>query len=120
MTLRSGRIWIQGLLPSHLRGITIATPAGDVTVHEGSADITVGMLIVLSNLGLGIFIVPFLPTTNRTIEPGGIILYPVPISKVALMEAPAPLLTIKRVSPEISFTCRAPPSLPFMARFRYL
>lgn len=41
LALRSGRLWIQGLVPSHVRGITVATPAGDVVLQEGSADIAV-------------------------------------------------------------------------------
>lgn len=40
ITLLRGRIWVQGLVPEHIRGITIATPAGDVIVHEGSVSIT--------------------------------------------------------------------------------
>lgn len=42
LQLRGGRLWIQGLVPGHVRGIAVATPAGDVILHEGSADIAVG------------------------------------------------------------------------------
>ncbi len=41
LTLLQGRIWVQGLVPQHLRGIIIATPQGDVTVNEGSVSVTV-------------------------------------------------------------------------------
>lgn len=41
LTLSKGRIWVQGLLQNHLRGITITTPAGDITVHDGSVSISV-------------------------------------------------------------------------------
>lgn len=42
LTLSKGRIWVQGLLQDHLRGITITTPAGDITIHDGSVSIAVG------------------------------------------------------------------------------
>jgi len=34
--LQSGRIWVQGLLPNSVRGLTVALPSGAFTVHEGS------------------------------------------------------------------------------------
>lgn len=45
--LRSGHIWLQGLVPSHVHGITVATPAGDIVVHEGSVDIDVSDRVLL-------------------------------------------------------------------------
>lgn len=39
LTLLSGRIWVQGLLPQSVRGITVATPQGDITVREGSVSV---------------------------------------------------------------------------------
>lgn len=42
ITLLRGQIWVQGFLPEHIRGITVATPQGDVVVHEGSVSITAG------------------------------------------------------------------------------
>lgn len=41
LVVHSGRLWIQGLVPEHVRGVTVATPAGDIVLHEGSADIAV-------------------------------------------------------------------------------
>lgn len=41
LTLSSGTAWIQGLVPDHLRGLSVATPAGVVTVHGGSVSVTV-------------------------------------------------------------------------------
>lgn len=41
LTVSQGQVWVQGLLPKHLRGITIATPYGSVTVHAGSVSIAV-------------------------------------------------------------------------------
>jgi hypothetical protein len=41
LTLNEGTVWVQGLLPQHLRSITIATPYGDVEVHAGSVSIKV-------------------------------------------------------------------------------
>jgi hypothetical protein len=38
-TLLTGRIWVQGLVPPHVRGVTIATRYGDVTVNEGGISI---------------------------------------------------------------------------------
>lgn len=48
LMLTSGRIWMQGLLPDHLRGIVVATPHGAVTVHGGSVSVSAdeGDLIV--------------------------------------------------------------------------
>lgn len=42
LRLSSGRLWLQGLLPASVHGITVATPHGDVTVHGGSVSIAVG------------------------------------------------------------------------------
>lgn len=41
LMLTSGRVWMQGLLPDHLRGIVVATPHGAVTVHGGSVSVSV-------------------------------------------------------------------------------
>jgi len=41
LTLASGTVWIQGLVPDHLRGLSVATPKGIVTVHGGSVSVTV-------------------------------------------------------------------------------
>jgi len=42
VTLSSGRIWTQGLVPVNLRGITVETHAGLVTVNEGSISVAQG------------------------------------------------------------------------------
>lgn len=39
ITLLTGRVWLQGLVPARLRGITIATTHGQVTVNEGSVSV---------------------------------------------------------------------------------
>lgn len=39
--LSAGRVWVQGLLADHLRGIVVATPHGAVTVHGGSVSVSV-------------------------------------------------------------------------------
>jgi len=39
LSLVTGRIWLQGLIPTRLRGITVATSYGHVTVNEGSVSI---------------------------------------------------------------------------------
>lgn len=39
MTLSSGEIWLQGLLPDSVRGFTVQTANGDITVHGGSVSI---------------------------------------------------------------------------------
>jgi len=39
LTLYRGDIWVQGLVPSHMRGLTIATSHGFITVNEGSVRI---------------------------------------------------------------------------------
>ena len=39
LTLYTGRVWVQGLVPSHVRGVTVATSFGDITVNEGSVSI---------------------------------------------------------------------------------
>lgn len=41
LTLSSGTVWIQGLVPDHLRGLSVSTPEGVVTVHGGSVSVTV-------------------------------------------------------------------------------
>lgn len=41
LTLASGTVWIQGLVPDHLRGLSVVTPHGIVTVHGGSVSVTV-------------------------------------------------------------------------------
>lgn len=41
LSLFTGRIWVQGLVPAHLRGLTVFTPVGLVTVNGGS--VSVGM-----------------------------------------------------------------------------
>ncbi len=41
-TLMQGELWVQSLLPETVRGMTIATPFGDVVVHGGSVSIQVG------------------------------------------------------------------------------
>ena len=38
-TLYTGRLWVQGLVPTHVRGLTIATSYGFVTVNEGSVSV---------------------------------------------------------------------------------
>lgn len=42
LTLFTGQLWLQGFLPAHLRGVTVVTPQGEITVHEGSISIDVG------------------------------------------------------------------------------
>ena len=39
LTLFTGQLWVQGLVPPQLRGITVATSHGHVTVNEGSVSI---------------------------------------------------------------------------------
>ena len=41
LLLSSGTVWVQGLVPDHLRGLSVVTPDGVVTVHGGSVSITV-------------------------------------------------------------------------------
>lgn len=41
LMLASGTVWVQGLVPDHLRGLSVVTPDGVVTVHGGSVSITV-------------------------------------------------------------------------------
>lgn len=38
-TLYTGRLWVQGLVPSHNRGLTVSTRYGHVTVQQGSISI---------------------------------------------------------------------------------
>jgi hypothetical protein len=48
LALNEGRVWVQGLLPAYVRGLTIATPSGDVVIHNGSVSLALegGQLIV--------------------------------------------------------------------------
>lgn len=39
LSLFTGRVWIQGLIPAKLRGLTVFTPVGLVTVNGGSVSI---------------------------------------------------------------------------------
>lgn len=39
LTLHEGRVWMQGLIPTRLRGITVATAGGHITVNEGSVSL---------------------------------------------------------------------------------
>jgi len=39
LSLVAGRIWVQGLVPAHLRGLTVALGTGFATVHEGSVSL---------------------------------------------------------------------------------
>jgi len=39
LVLYTGRVWVQGLIPAHIRGVTIATSYGLVTVKEGSVSV---------------------------------------------------------------------------------
>lgn len=41
LTLSAGRVWVQGFVPETIRPIIVATPRGDILVHEGSVSITV-------------------------------------------------------------------------------
>lgn len=41
LTLSKGTVWLQGLVPDHLRGLTVATPSGDISVHAGSVSVFV-------------------------------------------------------------------------------
>lgn len=47
LTLYTGKLWLQGLVPSRLRGITIATSYGQVTVNEGSVSIAEDDLVAV-------------------------------------------------------------------------
>jgi hypothetical protein len=40
-SLEDGGVWMQGLLPTAIRGMTLAVPGGSVTVHEGSVSVEV-------------------------------------------------------------------------------
>lgn len=37
--LHTGRIWVQGLLPTYVRPLTVATSVGDVVIHNGSVSL---------------------------------------------------------------------------------
>jgi hypothetical protein len=41
LTLASGTVWVQGLVADHLRGLSVSTPEGVVTVHGGSVSVSV-------------------------------------------------------------------------------
>lgn len=41
LILNEGTVWVQGLVPDHLRGLSVVTPKGVVTVHGGSISVTV-------------------------------------------------------------------------------
>lgn len=41
LILNDGTVWVQGLVPDHLRGISVVTPEGVVTVHGGSVSVAV-------------------------------------------------------------------------------
>ncbi len=41
LLLSSGTVWVQGLVPDHLRGLSVVTPNGVVTVHGGSVSVSV-------------------------------------------------------------------------------
>ncbi len=41
LSVLSGRVWVQGMIPQQVRGIDIATPQGDITIQEGSVSLTV-------------------------------------------------------------------------------
>lgn len=47
LALENGRLWVQGLIPGTLRGITVATAEGHVTVNEGSVSLTRGDLLTV-------------------------------------------------------------------------
>lgn len=48
VTLFTGRIWVQGLTPSQLRGISVQTEYGTVVVHEGSVSIAEGETVTVN------------------------------------------------------------------------
>lgn len=45
LTLHAGRIWVQGLVPASLPGLSIATSQGRVLVHEGSVSLSEGDIV---------------------------------------------------------------------------
>src|SRR3989338_7283000 len=47
VTLHSGNIWMQGLVPAHIPGVTLATSQGRVEVHEGSLSVVAGDTVEL-------------------------------------------------------------------------
>ncbi len=47
LTLDSGEVWVQGLLPTHLRGISIATSHGTITINAGSVSIAAGETVIV-------------------------------------------------------------------------
>lgn len=42
LALEEGTLWVLGLVPKHIRGITVVTAQGRVVVHEGSVSLTQG------------------------------------------------------------------------------
>lgn len=42
IALEQGRLWVLGLVPKNVRGVTVVTPQGRVVLHEGSASIVEG------------------------------------------------------------------------------
>lgn len=42
LTLHAGEIWVQGLIPAHVNGISVVTSQGKMIVHEGSISIQEG------------------------------------------------------------------------------
>lgn len=47
LSLEKGRIWVQGLIPANLRGITVASEEGLITVNEGSVSLEKGSLLAV-------------------------------------------------------------------------
>ncbi|MEK7590996.1 MAG: DUF5667 domain-containing protein [Patescibacteria group bacterium] len=47
LTLHSGKIWMQGLVPSNITGLTLATPQGRIELHEGSFSAVAGDTVEL-------------------------------------------------------------------------
>jgi hypothetical protein len=48
LTVITGRVWVQGLIPAHLQGIWISTTYGTVLVHEGSVSIAEDSIVDVS------------------------------------------------------------------------
>ncbi|NOS67822.1 MAG: hypothetical protein HOO67_05685 [Candidatus Peribacteraceae bacterium] len=42
LVLEEGTLWVLGLVPKHLRGITVVTAQGRIIVHEGSVSVSQG------------------------------------------------------------------------------
>ena len=43
LTLHAGQMWLQGLVPAHVNGISVVTSQGKIIVHEGSVSIEEGL-----------------------------------------------------------------------------